>query len=324
VHSASYYGKEVAVKELMVAPLDEKEKAIVFVQAEEEVRMLSELHHPAIVRLIGTSTNDSTGRLLIVTERCDMDLKEFLNSQPQCVGRRDFETWHSLMMQICGGMAFLHDHGIIHRDLKPGNCLVNLPDQIRICDFGLSVRTKLKELDETHTGYAGTPLYMAPEVMMGPIAGVFAPSIPAARAIDGSDAATLPTPPECEEAMAAARYSSKVDIFSFGVLMYQCWTGTRPYEEVRGPLWSLQRHIIEGGRPSWGGDQDEEREIMGTDSDDENEEEERKRSKALEQQVKVIASKCWAQNPADRPSFHEAILMLEDIWSNFGDGYDQC
>ena len=57
--------------------------------------MLSELHHPAIVRLIGTSTNDSTGRLLIVTERCDMDLKEFINSQPQCVGRRDFETWQN-------------------------------------------------------------------------------------------------------------------------------------------------------------------------------------------------------------------------------------
>merc|ERR1719486_1498655 len=159
---------------------------------------------------------------MIVTEICDMDLKEFLATQPQCIGRRDFATWHSMMSQVCGGMAFLHDNNIIHRDLKPGNCLVNLADQVRICDFGLSVRTRLKEREETHTGYAGTPLYMAPEVMQYEAEG------------EGT-----------------VRYSGKVDVFSFGVLLCQCWTGLRPYDEVRGPVWKVQRHILGGGRPRW-------------------------------------------------------------------------
>merc|ERR1719473_463580 len=68
-----------------------------------------------------------------------------------------------------------------------------------------------------HTGFAGTPLYMAPEVM-------------------GSE---------------GVRYNGKVDVFAFGVLMNQCWTGRRPYDEVHGAVWKVQRHILDGGRPLW-------------------------------------------------------------------------
>lgn len=53
------------------------------------------------------------------------------------------------------------------------------------------------------------------------------------------------------EGEGTVRYSGKVDVFSFGVLLCQCWTGLRPYDEVRGPVWKVQRHILGGGRPRW-------------------------------------------------------------------------
>jgi len=252
-----------------------------------------------------------------VTERCDMDLKEFLQSQPQCVGERDYETWHSLMRQVSGGMAFLHDNNIIHRDLKPGNVLCNFGGEVRICDFGLSVRTRLKELDETHTGYAGTPLYMAPEMMQ----------------------------------MEGVRYSSKVDVFSFGVLMCQCWTGKQPYDEIKGPLWRVQKHILDGGRPLWkydeqrdsdagaqpnpqsssavnsalsavaemglvedsNDDDDDDGNDDDDDDDDDDDEQEKLRQKALQVAVVTLAARCWAENPDERPSFHEISKVLEEM-----------
>ncbi|XP_075056160.1 rhodopsin kinase GRK1 [Mixophyes fleayi] len=67
--------------------------------------------------------------------------------------------------QIICGMEHLHQNRIIYRDLKPENVLLDNDGNVRISDLGLAVQ--LKEKKNKTKGYAGTPGFMAPELLNG-------------------------------------------------------------------------------------------------------------------------------------------------------------
>src|SRR3989338_688660 len=95
-----------------------------------------------------------------------------------------------ILTQVRDGLGYLHHKGIIHRDLKPQNILVNHEGVIKITDFGFA---KYDHEDTMSQTICGTPYYMAPEII------------------------------KC------ARYNAKVDLWSFGIMMFQLLAGRLPF-----------------------------------------------------------------------------------------------
>ena len=65
--------------------------------------------------------------------------------------------------QIISGVEYIHKCGICHRDLKPENLLLDEGKNIKIVDFGLSMKQKLTNQRVVESEKVGTILYMAPE-----------------------------------------------------------------------------------------------------------------------------------------------------------------
>ncbi|MGH0164802.1 UNVERIFIED_CONTAM: hypothetical protein FKN15_071945 [Acipenser sinensis] len=124
------------------------------------------------------------------------DLADYLKSK----GPLNEDTIRLFLQQITSAMKVLQSKGVIHRDLKPQNILLVLtggdksnPRNIRlkIADFGLA---RFQPTNMMALTMCGTPLYMAPEVIM------------------------------------AKTYDAKVDLWSIGIIVYQCLTGQVPFQ----------------------------------------------------------------------------------------------
>jgi Protein kinase domain/zinc-ribbon domain len=107
------------------------------------------------------------------------------------IGRLPTDKALEIARQVCAGLAAAHEHGIIHRDLKPANIMLDGRGRARITDFGLAgVATDMHGEDAR----AGTPAYMSPEQFSG------------------------------------GEITVKSDVYSLGLVMYEIFTGKRPYE----------------------------------------------------------------------------------------------
>ena len=107
------------------------------------------------------------------------------------IGRLPADKALEIARQVCAGLAAAHEHGIIHRDLKPANIMLDGRGRARITDFGLAgLATEV----QGENARAGTPAYMSPEQFSG------------------------------------GEITAKSDLYSLGLVMYEIFTGKRPYE----------------------------------------------------------------------------------------------
>ncbi|KAG7464156.1 hypothetical protein MATL_G00184330 [Megalops atlanticus] len=146
---------------------------------------------------------------------------------------------------IASGMNYLHLHKIIHRDLKSPNVLVTHNDTVKISDFGTS-----KELSDKSTkmSFAGTVAWMAPEVIRNePV-------------------------------------SEKVDIWSFGVVLWELLTGEIPYKDVDSSaiIWGVGSNSLHLPVPS-----------------------------TCPDGFKILMKQTWQGKPRNRPSFRQILLHLD-------------
>ena len=109
-------------------------------------------------------------------------------------GPLDVATAVRFAQQVAEGLAFAHGQGIIHRDLKAENVMISPLGQAKILDFGLAKRLARDDNTLTASGVVvGTRRAMSPEQAQG------------------------------------YRVDARSDLFSLGVLLYECLTGTSPF-----------------------------------------------------------------------------------------------
>uniref|UniRef100_A0A0D6QRJ0 Uncharacterized protein n=1 Tax=Araucaria cunninghamii TaxID=56994 RepID=A0A0D6QRJ0_ARACU len=150
-------GKIVAVKKLTLA-----QSARAISEFQSEVKLISNVHHRNLVRLLGCC-NQGQERLLVYEYMPKSSLDRVLFGDIQNV--LNWQESCSIILGTARGLAYLHEEFhvcIIHRDIKSSNILLDDNLQPKIADFGLA---RLLPNDRSHvtTRFAGTLGYTAPE-----------------------------------------------------------------------------------------------------------------------------------------------------------------
>ncbi|XP_044286048.1 serine/threonine-protein kinase ULK2 isoform X2 [Varanus komodoensis] len=161
----------------------------------KEIKILKELQHENIVALY--DVQEMPNSVYLVMEYCNGgDLADYL----QAKGTLSEDTIRVFLQQIAAAMRVLHSKGIIHRDLKPQNILLSYASRrkaslsgarIKIADFGFARYLQSNMMAAT---LCGSPMYMAPEVIM------------------------------------SQHYDAKADLWSIGTVIYQCLVGKPPFQ----------------------------------------------------------------------------------------------
>ncbi|KAK4441525.1 putative serine/threonine-protein kinase DDB [Sesamum alatum] len=252
-----YYGKwrgtDVAIKRLKKACFSGRssEQERLTKDFWREARILSNLHHPNVVAFYGVVPDGAGGTLATVTEfMANGSLRTALIKKDKFLDHRKKLI---IAMDAAFGMEYLHSKNIVHFDLKCDNLLVNLRDPQRpICkvgDFGLS---RIKRNTLVSGGVRGTLPWMAPELLNG----------------------------------STTRVSEKVDVFSFGITLWEILTGEEPYANMHcGAIIggivknTLRPPIPEQCDPEW----------------------------------RKLMEECWSAEPEARPSFTEITYRLRSM-----------
>ncbi|CAN6184681.1 unnamed protein product [Urochloa humidicola] len=255
VFHGRWRGTDVAIKRIknscFMYPSFETDKLIV--EFWREAAILSKLHHPNVLAFYGIVNNGPGGTLATVTEfMASGSLKKVLQRKQKFLDRR---KRISLAMDVAIGMEYLHSKDIIHFDLKCDNLLVNLNDPSRpickVADFGLS---KVKQTTMVSGGMRGTLPWMAPEMLE----------------------------------MSSNMVSTKVDVYSFGIIMWEILTGQEPYAGMHhgGVIGGILSNTLRPPVPP-----------------------------TCDPQWRDLMEQCWSNEPEKRPTFTEVVsrlrLMLE-------------
>lgn len=154
----------------------------------------------------------------------------------------------AMLLDTARGMSYLHTR-LIHRDLKSHNLLVDQHWHVKICDFGLS---RLFEPHLNTLTACGTPCWTAPEVLRN------------------------------------ERYTEKADVYSYGIVIWECLTRTDPFAGMP-PFHVVFAVGTQGARPEVPKDGNWPTELLD------------------------LMQSCWQESPDLRPSFAEIVPVLTGL-----------
>lgn len=212
----------------------------------DEAKIMMKLRHENLVQLYGVCTKQRP--IYIVTEYlANGCLLTYLKE-----GLKQHPTTVQLLemcKDVSEGMAYLESHQYIHRDLAARNCLVDGNGTVKVTDFGLSRYV----LDDEYTSSAG---------------------------------AKFPVRWSPPEVLLYCKFSSKSDIWAYGVLMWEVYTlGRLPYERLNNT--EIVEQLSRGLRLY--------------------------RPQLANEKVYSIMSSCWLDKAEERPTFQELALTVQDL-----------
>ncbi|XWS73027.1 hypothetical protein CRYUN_Cryun02cG0090700 [Craigia yunnanensis] len=216
-----------------------------------EAIKLADLHHPNVVAFYGVVLDGPGGSVATVTEyMVNGSLRNALQKNERNLDKR---KRFLIALDVAFGMEYLHGKNIVHFDLKSDNLLVNLRDPHRpICKVGDLGLSKVKCQTLISGGVRGTLPWMAPELLNG----------------------------------SSSLVSEKVDVFSFGIVMWELLTREEPYADLHygaiiGGIVSntLRPPVPESCDPEW----------------------------------RSLMERCWSSEPSERPNFTEIANELRSM-----------
>ena len=188
--------RDVAVKMLRKDRLGDNDMSLL-----REAWILGALEHPNVVPIYDIAI-DTEGTPLVVMRHIDgTDWGKVISNKALAAESfefLDFLEWNiRTLMQVCRAAHFAHSRGIVHRDLKPQNVMIGAFGEVYVVDWGISVALEggHTRLNAGNEQLAGTPCYMAPEMLAGRIDAI--------------------TP--------------KTDIYLLGAILYEILSGAAPH-----------------------------------------------------------------------------------------------
>jgi tetratricopeptide (TPR) repeat protein len=242
--------REVAIKILPPSRGDDSVQKQRFLR---EARAASALIHPNIITVHEINTVDSTDFIVMEYVRGETLTALLAHGKLPLAQALDYA------IQIGEALKTAHEAGVVHRDLKPGNIMIGASGLVKVLDFGIAKRMSRETAAPDTTSAAsltlagatiGTPAYMSPEQAVG----------------DPVDA--------------------RSDLFSFGVVLYQMFTGVLPFQGATS-LSLLRQVVHEQQRPL------------------------RVVAPEVPERVAFIVEKCLAKEPGDR--FASAAIVGQEL-----------
>ncbi|GBG35148.1 Protein kinase, putative, partial [Hondaea fermentalgiana] len=210
------------------------------------------LQHDNIVCLLGTCIIQN--RFHIVMDKCDMSLDDLLyESETGATLALTLDDKEAVLRGIARGLEYLHGKLVVHRDLKPANVLLSRDlGLVKLADFGLTTQLEANSSISDTVSSVGTPAYMAPEVLQAP-----------------------------------ARWTTRADIYAFGIVMWEVYHGKSPFEHSVRSISDLETRVLSGERP-----------IISDEV-------------AVRPWVVRLMAKCWAHDPQERPRASETLQTFK-------------
>ncbi|KAI4296757.1 hypothetical protein L6164_036685 [Bauhinia variegata] len=153
-------------------------------------------------------------------------------------------------LDIARGMEYIHSQGVIHRDLKPENVIMNEESHLKIADFGIACEEAYCDLLADDPG---TYRWMAPEMIK------------------------------------RKSYGKKVDVYSFGLILWEMLTGTIPYEDMT-PIQAAFAVVNKSLRP-----------VIPS---------------SCPPAMRALIEQCWSLQADKRPEFWQIVKVLEQFESS--------
>ncbi|KAL2931931.1 Serine/threonine-protein kinase HT1 [Bienertia sinuspersici] len=155
-----------------------------------------------------------------------------------------------MALGIARGMEYVHSQGVIHRDLKPENILIDEAFQMKIADFGIACE---EAQCDPFADDPGTYRWMAPEMIRH------------------------------------KPYGRKVDVYSFGLILWEMVSGKIPYEDMT-PIQAAYAVVNKNLRPAF--------------------------PKDCPPAMRALIEQCWSFQPDKRPEFWQVVKVLEQFESS--------